>query len=390
VADGCGPVWGINAQSETQNAAGLTGDGSLPTRLGRMYDDTPDDTDQFGIAARWFAADLNETEFGFYFIQYHSRLPNVGGLIASNVLDDTDPGEDPISTLEKFGNLNDPDRVVDIPGAQYQIQYAEKIQMLGLSFNTTGPGGISLGGEYSFKKDMPLQLNSPDLVLATTGSAASPIVTDRVEDANGDGTISSDEVASLYGTVQPGYDRYDVSQLQMTAIKFVDQIWGASRLAFVGEVGGTFVHDLPNWRDGIRYGRTDQLGVGATSAGYDTCIAVNAGSNINYDASAACNEGGYTSQFSWGYRMRTSLQYNDVFAGVNLTPQLALSHDVNGYAPGPGANFIKGRKSVGMSVRADYLNEYSATLAYTSYFGGGIHNTSNDRDNLALSVSYSF
>ncbi|KZY39283.1 peptide ABC transporter substrate-binding protein [Oleiphilus sp. HI0081] len=366
VADGCGPVWGANFMTEEWNQGGQTG-------LQRMYDDKPDDTDQFGIALRWFAADLNETEFGFYFLQYHSRLPIVGGRVGTDV--DSDGA---IDSDEQFST------------AEYQIQYPEQIQMVGLSFNTTGPGGISLGGEYSFKHDMPLQFNSPDLVLATRGNVVSPIVTSRATDSNGDGTITSDELAPLYGSVQAGYDAYDVSQIQMTAIKFVDQIWGASRLAFVGEVGATYVHNLPD-TDEIRYGRTDQLGYGQLTddlVGELTCQGVLASSNPTY--TGPCDDEGYVTGFSWGYRMRTSLQYNDVFAGVNMTPQVAWSHDVKGYAPGPGANFIEGRKSLGLSVRADYLNQYSATLAYTNYFGGGVHNTISDRDSLALSVSYSF
>ncbi|WP_156490176.1 DUF1302 domain-containing protein, partial [Oleiphilus sp. HI0086] len=182
VADGCGPVWGANFMTEEWNQGGQTG-------LQRMYDDKPDDTDQFGIALRWFAADLNETEFGFYFLQYHSRLPIVGGRVGTDV--DSDGA---IDSDEQFST------------AEYQIQYPEQIQMVGLSFNTTGPGGISLGGEYSFKHDMPLQFNSPDLVLATRGNVVSPIVTSRATDSNGDGTITSDELAPLYGSVQAGYD----------------------------------------------------------------------------------------------------------------------------------------------------------------------------------------
>jgi Protein of unknown function (DUF1302) len=391
VADKCGPVWGANFQSEHWNQAGLTGDGTLPTDLNRMADKRPDDTDQFGIALRWFAADLNETEFGFYFLQYHSRLPIVGGLVAADVLDEsgsvTVPGSDGvIGSVEKFGS-----DALNILGARYQVQYPEQIQMLGLSFNTTGPGGMSLGGEYSFKHDMPLQLNSPDLVLATTGDPNSPIVRNRA-DTNKDGVVSSAELAPLLGSVQAGYDAYDVSQMQVTAIKFIDQIFGASRLAFVGEVGATFVHNLPD-TDEIRYGRTDQLGVGSTSFidANDGCAAVNGRSNSSFQTTAqSCSDEGYVTSFSWGYRMRASLQYNDVFAGVNLAPQMAWGHDVKGYAPGPGANFYEGRKSLGLSVKADYLNQYSATLAYTNFFGGGIHNALSDRDNLAVSVAYSF
>ena len=35
---------------------------------------------QYGVALRLFAPSMNDTEFGFYFINYHSRLPLVNGL----------------------------------------------------------------------------------------------------------------------------------------------------------------------------------------------------------------------------------------------------------------------------------------------------------------------
>ncbi|MEP0068188.1 DUF1302 domain-containing protein [Pyruvatibacter sp.] len=33
------------------------------------------DEGQFGVALRWYSEDLNSTEFGFYYMKYHSRLP---------------------------------------------------------------------------------------------------------------------------------------------------------------------------------------------------------------------------------------------------------------------------------------------------------------------------
>jgi hypothetical protein len=376
VADGCGPVYGVNNQDELSNLQGLTGAGT-PTQLSRMGDDEPDDTDQFGVAVRWYAQELNETEFAAFFIQYHSRFPNVGGRVAL----DTD-GDNDISTPEAFDQST---------GSKYQIQYAEKIQLLGLSFNTMGPMGISLGGEYSFKHDMPLQLNSPDLVAGALGRPVSPIFQNRVPDSNGDGIIDiTDAKASGFlGSVQKGYDQYDVSQVQMTAIKFWDQVMGASQLTFVGEVGATYVHNLPDVSE-IRYGRFDQLSFGIAED-WNPNNGLNALQECEeINKIGECNTDGYTTDFSWGYRMRAALKYNDVFSGINLMPQLAWSHDVKGYAPGPGANFIEGKKSIGLSLTADYLNQYRATLAYTNYFGGGKHNPISDRDNVALSVSYSF
>mgnify|MGYP000678139494 CR=1 FL=1 len=374
VADGCGPVYALGHVSEEVNQQGLDGTGNLPTQLPRMADKEADDTDQFGLALRWYAADLNETEFGFYFVQYHGRFPLVSGKVADDANNDG-----VVSTAESL----DP-----VTGAKYFVEYAEKIQMLGTRFNTSGPFGISLGGEYSLKHNFPIQLNSPDLVTAALAKTStqfpdtpiSPIIQNRV-DGGADGVVQLNEAAPLFGTIQKGYDLYDVSQIQMTAIKFVDQIMGASRLSFVGEIGATYVHDLPDESE-IRYGRFDQLNFGLTDQGLAVCEETN--------KVGGCHTDGYVTDFSWGYRMRTSLTYNDVFAGVNLTPQLSWSHDVQGHAPGPGANFIEDRKSVGFSLRADYLNRYSATLGVTSYFGAGDLNALADRDNASLSVAYSF
>lgn len=43
----------------------------------RAVDREAKDTGQYGVALRWYSEDLNSTEFGFYFMNYHSRLPLV-------------------------------------------------------------------------------------------------------------------------------------------------------------------------------------------------------------------------------------------------------------------------------------------------------------------------
>ncbi|KZY62003.1 hypothetical protein A3737_20915 [Oleiphilus sp. HI0065] len=161
---------------------------------------------------------------------------------------------------------------------------------------------------------------------------------------------------------------------------------GASRLAIVGEIGATYVHDLPDV-DEMRYGRYDQAGFGLTPD-YLGAGALNVCSALN--PYGTCDKEGYTTDFSWGYRVRASLVYNDVAAGVNLTPTLSFAHDVDGYAPGPGANFIEGRQTVGLSLTADYLNKYQAKVGYTTYYGNSRFNPLHDRDNATVSVSYSF
>ena len=49
----------------------------------RASDRDPGDSGQWGVALRHLAEELNATEFGFYFINYHSRLPIVSARTGS-------------------------------------------------------------------------------------------------------------------------------------------------------------------------------------------------------------------------------------------------------------------------------------------------------------------
>jgi uncharacterized protein DUF1302 len=46
--------------------------------VSRLNDEEAKDHGQYGVALRWYSEDLNSTEFGFYFMNYHSRLPIAG------------------------------------------------------------------------------------------------------------------------------------------------------------------------------------------------------------------------------------------------------------------------------------------------------------------------
>jgi len=346
VADGCGPVL---LAGQLPDAVAYD-DGYIAPRLA---DKEADDTDQFGLAVRWYVPELNDTEFGFYFVQYHSRVPLISGVVAD---------------IDNGGNF-----------PSYFIDYPEGLQMYGVSFNTSTESGYSIGGEVSYKKDLPVQWNSFELIHGGLGLPSSLLYQQELAKVGGD-------ASQLYGETLSGYETYGVSQAQTTVIKFFDQVAGASRLTFVGEVGATYVHGMKD-KSEARYGRSGAFGIGSFDVpGVGTCEAGLA-PNIN---TRNCTNDGYTTSFSWGYRMRAALDYNDVFAGINLTPTVSWSHDVKGNAPEPGGNFVEGRQAVGLSLKAVYLNQYSANLGYTSYFGGKPYNMLKDRDNVSLSVSYSF
>ena len=46
----------------------------------RSADVRPDGTDEYGVALRFYAPALNDTEFGLYHIKYHSRLPTINAI----------------------------------------------------------------------------------------------------------------------------------------------------------------------------------------------------------------------------------------------------------------------------------------------------------------------
>ncbi len=69
---------------------------------------------------------------------------------------------------------------------------------------------------------------------------------------------------------------------------------------------------------------------------------------------------------------------------MNLNPNVAWSHDVSGYSPGPRSNFEEGRKAVSLGLDAESTNTYTASLAYTNFFDGK-YTTVDNQDFVALS-----
>ena len=53
--------------------------------------------------------------------------------------------------------------------ATYFAEYPEDIKLYGISFNTAGPAGVALQGEYSYRSNQPVQYATPELLLAALG-----------------------------------------------------------------------------------------------------------------------------------------------------------------------------------------------------------------------------
>lgn len=330
------------------------------------------ETGQYGLALRYFAEWLNSTEIGLFYLKYHSRAPNISGSRANAAPSAQDP----------FG------------GARYFVEYPEDIELYGISFNTDGPFGVALQGEYSYRPSFPLQLAATELLL---GALRRPNVTDTEEGVN----------PATAPVEAEGFRRTPVHQAQMTGTKAFGPTLRANQFVLLGEVGVTFldydkdllfnapsVH-LPSCRNGAAI---------AAAVGNGSCQE-----NVG---------GGYADRTSWGYRAVARMDFENAIGPAQLSPRLVFAHDVNGSGP----VFNQETKAITLGIGMNYLQRWQADISYTSFFDGRNYsgtdpipggtqlnattfapgdpsqpltfsssaNPNEDRDFVAVSVSYAF
>lgn len=355
-ADGCNAITVGPLPDEQAYAGGFFAE--------RQADGEPDDGGQYGIALRYYAAELNDTEFGLYHMNIHSRLPLINAIRTQTL---GVPGVNQVFVPE---SLDPTGGMLAALNPAYRIVFPEDLKYYGASF-ATNLGGVALSGEVSYKPDTPVQISGPEILNATLSESPVLRFSERVT------------AAPLGGEVQ-GWDEFDVTQVQITAVQFVERVLGASRLTLIGEAGVIMTDDVS--KSNQHYGRNAVFGLGDFDAGNGlNCTNLVAAGQLAGD----CSSDGFVTDSAWGYRLRASLNYTDLFAGVSLKPTFDWQHDVNGYSPDPGQQFHEGRKSFGVSLEALYQQKYSATIGYRQ-FQGGSHNTLEDKDFISLSFNVSY
>ena len=314
----------------------------------RAGDRNARDFGEFGVAFRYFEPALYDTEFGLYYIHYHSRLPLISA---------TASAQSPID-------------------ARYFTEYPDDIDLLGASFNSElGATGYALQGEISYRFDQPLQIDDQEILVAALdfcgrtgpggGIRASQL--DKDGDTIGCGFEPDEDVT--------GFRTKDVLQVQGTVTKIIGPTFGVDQIVLLGEAGLTWVPDLES-KGVLRYD-----GPGTFNSGdAGTAAATPVPTQLD----------GFADDTSWGYRLLGRLVFNNAIGPVSLEPQIAFAHDVHGTTPSPVANFVEDRKTVTLSLKATYLNTWQGRISYTNFFGAGSFNLRNDRDFVSTVISYSF
>lgn len=395
------PVTGLYQGLSAAGVGGLQGAGRID-KAGNLKaasigpDINARNDGQYGIAMRYMAEQLNSTEFGLYFVNYHAKEPTINadlgnfkGLNLAEISAAAAPhvqqlvaGQAGITVpqLQQMmaANPNGPlaqayrsalgsavggvatmDVASQVRGRR---QYAEDIRMLGLSFNTH-IGQASVFGELAYRPNMPIgQASTSDLLgdllaQAPTLATGAPVNIGGHQVALG-GQIRNAERVEMFnaslGTIYNFGPRMSFDGLNMVAELSSEHLRG-SDLKYTA------------WDGTTRYyaGR----GNGAYVAGYDR------GDMVNRNA--------------YGYTLMLQGAWNDVYAGVNLSPFAIFKHDFEGNSHQTG-NFIEGRKAHTLGLKASYQNRLETELQYTEFYGAGKNNAVRDRDNIGLNVKYSF
>ena len=386
--------------------------------IARTNDREPPDDGQYGMALRYLSLALNDTEFGFYFVNAHSRLPLVTGQVPTmgELLQSLgvaqavsqasfDNTKQRLATLEAIGiisNMLPPNVDATSPQGQeiirqtlaspqgqgiigqilsspkLQAQFGE-LQQGFAGYNAIDRYANAARYFVEYPEDLRTFGVSFNTVLGASGWALQgeysfhpdlPLQREEqslfAEALTPIGCYLDPRIqdprqvpmckTEIIGNKLNGHVRRDVSQAQVTATQVFGSLFGSDSTGFIAEAAAMMVHDMPD----------------SSVTPLDTPGA----------------RGDIADATSWGYRGAIWLDYHNAIGAARLTPYLQFQHDVSGSSPAPFGPFVGGRKVVTLGVGANYLERISADLSYTLH--AGHHNALEDRDFVSISFNYSF
>ena len=322
---------------------------------------------QYGFALRYVAEELNLTEFGFYFINYHAKEPQIAvdlsqydGVDLAALQSSQGPFASAVATLDAAGN------------AVARREYVEDIRVYGFSFNTN-LGEASVFGEIAYRPNLPVGISATNDLL---GDLLIPgfFGETNIYDGNVPGDQACADISGKQlcrGPLFHNYERIEAFNLSIGTIynfgpaMSFDSLLGVAELASEHARASDLTYTAYDGSERGFAGRPN----GAYVSGYDD------EDQLDRDA--------------YGYTLALSGTWNDVYAGVNLSPFAVFKHNFQGNSHQTG-NFVEGAMAYSVGLRASYLNSLEAEVQYTEYYGAGQNNSGRDRDNIGINVKYSF
>ncbi len=349
-------------------------------------DVSPGEDGQFGVALRYLAESLNNTEFGFFFMNYHAHKP-VAQATAGQAFfcQNSDIAKTPQQQAACGTALAQGLNAAHyVNTTTYQLVYPENINMYGLSFSTMA-GGLSISGEVAYRPNEAILTEFADnLVFANSAIAG----------LMGNLPGAEFDIGEHIKGAKPGqsfklYDEVETVNASLVVINDFGPSIGFDGLLGLMEFGVNHVANFDSSKDYAAPGsmlnvKRSDLPAGALGS----CPTASSWP----DAEACVSEGprnDYMDATSMGYRVVLQGTLNNLFAGVVVTPVIRFAHDVKGNSHRTG-NFLENRKSATLAVNAVYSNAFDVGFAYNTFWGAERSNLIHDRDNVTVAVKYSF
>jgi len=326
---------------------------------------------QFGVNLKYLAESLNSTEFGLYFVNYHGKEP----VIYADL--DGYAGVDltALATTLGGGSINPIARAtaealatIDLLGnVRAKREYAENIRMLGLSFNTA-VGNASVFGELSYRPNMSIGISATnDLVYDMASQGAGMADTSGLV-GNGTALMAGKRVTRGGGV--HNYERVEMYNSSLGSIYNFGPMLGFNAVTGMVELASEHIRG-----SSLKY-----------QAFNGTRYYSGRGNTAYVDGGRRDDQ---VHRNAYGYTLVLSATWNNVFAGINVSPYLIYKDDFKGNSHMTG-NFVEGRKAYTLGLRGSYSQRLEAELQYTEFWGGGQNNKMRDHDNIGLNIKYSY
>jgi len=247
--------------------------------------------------------------------------------------------------------------------------------MFGASFNTS-LGTMSLAGEVAYRPERAIINEIGDnLIQSLAGAAANPAptlgdLTPHCVRAELGGSCLNSNTAVQEGQLYYFYDEVESYNGSLVSIFNFGPTWGIDGLIALLELGVEHIEGLENPE--LEYNST-----AAILSSEAQILSPDDPNKYNLDDT------------SWGYRAVLRADYNNIFAGISMSPSVRIAHDVNGNSP-IGGNFMEDRKAATLGLDFVYLNNLEVGMSATSFWGAKYSNKLADRNNATVSVKYSF
>lgn len=414
-----------NQIGSLQGLAALVTGTSTTVRLLPSNFGAPKDGGQYGLKLSGYLPNFNNgTEWGLYYLNYHSRLP-YGSLYATDASCARDSAN--IATaLVDCGGFNGlrPQLIAGLGAAVPALQpvldqiiaavlpqkepipidtlkvfldYPEDIHLFGVSFNTN-VGLWSIAGEVAYRPNLPLQVSLSDVLFAGLQPAfpRQDIVIPALATLPSSRHAAPDFLETRYRghEVQPnqlirGYERMKVAQLDLTGLRSfsASNPFKADQIILLLELGATQVFDMPSTKE-LQFESGDANASHASPGADGTGQPGGVPDTRTFNPTQQTEN--FADDFSWGVRSLAQFHYADALFGWNLIPTVAINYDITGIAPFPVQNFIEGRLEYAVGSEIEFSQALSMVLMYHGWSGGGTVNKLKDRDFASFSMAYNF